>query len=187
MIGNDFGNWNWTSEGVVDMIPVHSHQGQFWAIRYLTTATEFKFSPNKDWNGAFKAQGANDSGFIAKGDNCAVEKEGLYMIFVDLEGECITVEPAAVFGMGDCFGNWDAGKNPFEMGKGASVVLPKTGNLRMYAECSKHASADWWQMEFNIIDGKIVYRADGYEQEAVPATAGQTVTLDFNAGTGSIN
>ena len=102
----------------MDMIPVHSHQGQFWAIRYLTTATEFKFSPNKDWNGAFKAQGANDSGFIAKGDNCAVEKEGLYMIFVDLEGECITVEPAAVFGMGDCFGNWDAGKNPFEMQTG---------------------------------------------------------------------
>lgn len=186
MIGNDFGNWDWTSEGVVDMIPVHSHQGQFWAIRYLTTATEFKFSPNKDWNGAFKAQGANDSGFIAKGDNCAVEKEGLYMIFVDLEGECITVEPAAVFGMGDCFGNWDAGKNPFEMGKGASVVLPNTGNLRMYAECSKHASADWWQMEFNIFDGKIVYRADGGDQPAVAATAGQTVTLDFNAGTGSI-
>ena len=88
--------------------------------------------------------------------------------------------------MGDCFGNWDAGKNPFEMGKGASVVLPNAGNLRMYAECSKHVSTDWWQMEFNIFDGKIVYRADGGDQPAVPATAGQTVTLDFNAGTGSI-
>lgn len=35
-------------------------------------------------------------------------------------------------------------------------------------------------------DGKIVYRATGGDQAAVPAGAGQTVELDFNAGTGSI-
>jgi hypothetical protein len=45
---------------------------------------------------------------------------------------------------------------------------------------------DWWQMEFNIFDGKIVYRGGEGDQAAVAVKAGQTVTLDFNAGTGSI-
>jgi hypothetical protein len=58
----------------------------------------------------------------------------------------------------------------------------------MYAlEPAGVTAADWWQMEFNIYDGKIVYRAGGDDQEAVAVSAGQTVTLDFNAGTGSIN
>jgi hypothetical protein len=42
-------------------------------------------------------------------------------------------------------------------------------------------------MEYNVFDGAIVYRAAGGDQAAVAATAGQKVTLDFNAGTGSIN
>ena len=187
MIGNDFGNWKWEDEGVVSLIPVHSNPGQFWTIRYLTTDSRFKFCTIKDWNGDFTSQGT-DSGYIVGDDNnCAVEKEGLYMIYIALEGEKgITIEPAKVYGMGDCFGNWDADTHPFEIGKTATVTLPNAGALRMYAFSSKHASADWWQMEFNIYDGKIVYRADGGDQEAVNATAGQVVTLDFNAGTGSI-
>jgi hypothetical protein len=46
--------------------------------------------------------------------------------------------------------------------------------------------ADWWRTEYIVLDGKIVYRGNGNDQERVAVTAGQTVTLDFNAGTGSI-
>ena len=93
--------------------------------------------------------------------------------------------------MGDCFGGWDAGKeeNKF-VAEGTTLVSPalaKEGNVRMYtAAPSVIKGVDWWQMEYNVFDGKIVYRAGGDDQDAVAATAGQKVTLDFNAGTGSI-
>lgn len=35
IIGNDFGNWDWNAASVVSMNPVHSHEGHFWAIRYI--------------------------------------------------------------------------------------------------------------------------------------------------------
>ena len=102
------------------------------------------------------------------------------------------MEPAAVYGMGDCFGGWDVAKeeNKF-VAEGTTLVSPATvadGNIRMYtAAPSAITGVDWWQMEYNVFDGVIVYRAAGGDQEAVAATAGQKVTLDFNAGTGSIN
>ena len=77
------------------------------------------------------------------------------------------------------------GKYPFTNGTTATATLEAAGNLRMYAKIPGNEN-NWWQSEFNIYDGKIVYRATGGDQAAVPATAGQTVELDFNAGTGSI-
>jgi hypothetical protein len=57
----------------------------------------------------------------------------------------------------------------------------------MYAKSTfAAATGNWWHREFNIYDGKIVYRAGGNDQAAVNVTAGQTISLDFNAGTGSI-
>ena len=187
IIGNDFGNWDWASDGVVEMTPVHSHPGHFWAIRHMTTATEFKFCALREWNGDFTGQG-NDSGYIVPG-NCMVEADGIYMLYVDLENSRVIVEPANVYGMGDCFGGWDGGVEANKFVANGQVLEATTkaaGNLRMYATLSTPTS-DWWQMEFNIYDGAIVYRAGGNDQEAVPATEGQKVTLDFNAGTGSIN
>lgn len=185
IIGNDFGNWDWESSSVVEMVPVNSHAGQFWAVRYMTTNTEFKFCAVKEWNGDFCTLPGENTGFVTPGNN-KVEADGLYMIFVDVEAQSVTVEPAKIYGMGYCFGNWNADTNPFQISNVASVTLPNSGNLRMYAYSSKHDSSDWWQMEFNIYGGTITYRAGGNDQEAVPCTAGQTVTLDFNAGTGTI-
>jgi hypothetical protein len=51
---------------------------------------------------------------------------------------------------------------------------------------SSIANTDWWTGEFVILDGKIAYRGTGEDQQRVNCTAGQTVTLDFNAGTGEI-
>ena len=187
IIGNDFGNWNWEAESVVSMNAVHSHPGAFWAIRYMTTETQFKFCAVKEWNGDFKSLGTN-TGFITP-DNCQVEAEGLYMIYVDLTNDFIVVEPAKVYGMGDVYGGWDKGveANLFAVeGQTLTSTTPAAGNIRMYAAAPEGSDADWWQMEFNVFDGKIVYRADGGDQAAVAVTAGQKVTLNFNAETGSI-
>ena len=187
VIGNDFGNWDWAAASVVTMNAVHSHPGAFWAIRYMTTATEFKFCAKKEWNGDFTGLATN-SGFVTPGNN-KVEADGLYMIYVDLTNDFVVVEPAKVYGMGDVYGGWDKGveANLFALeGQTLTSTTPNAGNIRMYAAAPAGSDADWWQMEFNVFDGKIVYRADGGDQAAVAVTAGQKVTLNFNAETGSI-
>lgn len=183
--GNDFGGaaWDWNASTIVEMVPVHSHPGMFWAVRYMTTSTEFKFCAVKAWNGDFTRLDTNE-GFVTP-ENNKVEADGIYTIIVDLGASKVTVMPAEVYGMGDCFGNWDMGKNPFKAdGSKLTITAAKAGNLRMYTRIP--GINDWWQAEFNIYDGKIVYRANGGDQAAVPASAGQTVTLDFNSESGSI-
>ena len=106
------------------------------------------------------------------------------LVHIDLKNGKVHVEPARVYGIGDAFGGFDEEKaeNLFQAdGKTLKVTLPKGGNLRMYV-ASTIATSGWWTREFNAVDGKIVFRLME-ELAAVTAKAGQTVTLDFNAGT----
>lgn len=187
MIGQEFGSWDWASEGVVEMTPVNSHPGMFWAVRHIADpANGFKWNTTRAWGGDFFAL-EKSVGFTTHDNNAFVDKPGVYMFFVDYTTKTITIEPAKVFGIGDAFGSWDTGKYPFEA-EGGKMVATTTGagELRIYATTSA-TSVDWWQMEFVILGGKIAYRGTGGDQERVPVTAGQKVTLDFNAGVGSIN
>ena len=190
MIGQDFGGWDWESEGVVSMTPVHSHEGAFWTTRYFTAGNGFKFCAKRAWDGDFFTLG-DDYGFYTDGVNCYVEADGFYTVYVDLVNNIIAVEPAAVYGIGDCFGGWDIDveANKF-VADGRTLVSPLTvaeSYLRMYVDApSIFDDVQWWQMEFNIYDGAIVYRGAGGDQDFVQVAEGQQVTLDFNAGTGYI-
>lgn len=207
MIGQEFGNWNWEAESVVAMTPVHSHPGAFWAIRYFHGQGEganedgstyktngFKFNTNKNWDGAFAGKGANDTGFTEADGNCFVAEDGFYTVYVDIKNSFVAVEPAKVYGIGPAFEgneNWSVAKEEFLFtANEATLVSPAVaynGNVRMYAPApSSVTGVDWWQMEFNVFEGKIEYRGAGGDQAAVAITTGQKVTLDFNAGTGSI-
>jgi starch-binding outer membrane protein SusE/F len=189
MIGAAFGNWDWSSDGIVDMVPVHSGEGQFWTVRYIKANSPFKFCPAKEWNGKDFCSQTTDDGFTVDNNNCIVDKDGLYLIHIDLKNEKLHVEQARIYGIGVCFGGWDAGMESAlftNIDGTASVKLPADGEVRMYV-ASSIANTDWWTREFIILDGKIVYRGTGGDQTRVACTAGQTVTLDFNAGTGSIN
>ena len=44
----------------------------------------------------------------------------------------------------------------------------------------------WWKSEFNVFGGKIVFRGNGIDQDAVPVKAGQKAYLDFKNNTGEI-
>ena len=183
IIGNEFGSWNWEAETVVEMVPVWGAAGKFWAVRYMTTATEFKFCALKAWNGDFCTL-ANNSGFVTPGNN-QVEADGLYLIVVDLNADSVSVAPTTVYGIGDCFGSWDAATHAFTLNADGTVSITTTaaGNLRMHVALE---GEDWWHSEFNIYDGAIVYRAGGNDQAAVAVSAGQTITLDFFNEAGSI-
>ena len=188
LIGDGVGGWDWELNGQ-DMIPVTDKAGMFWAIRYIEAGKGFKFCPVKAWNGDFTGLG-NDSGYTVAGGNCYVEESGLYMIAIDYAGDTVVVEPAKVYGIGNCFGAWES--TPFTVNADGTVTSPAfsaDGELRMHTASSAFSALtkdDWWRMEFIVLDGKIAYRGAGGDQERVPCTAGQKVTLDFNAGTGVI-
>lgn len=203
IIGNDFGNWDWASDGVVTMNPVHSHPGHFWAVRYMTTDTQFKFCSVKEWKGDFTGL-ADNYGFIVP-DNCQVEADGLYIIYYNYDDYQIVIEPATIYGFGEAFGGWDTpvaltlnteGESPVVVGSVVANANTEDQGLRLYAGLPKYYAetwavgdkkVDWWQMEFTVVDGKIAYRGAGDDQRPrTHVTAGQTVTLDFNAGTGTI-
>ena len=187
MIGSAFGNWTWEDAGVVELTPVNGKAGQFWTIRYIEAESPFKFCAQKAWSGDFTGLG-EDSGFSVSGGNCLVAESGVYMIYVDLDNKKLVVEPAKVYGIGNCFGGWDEGMADalFTAADGKVTATVKAdGELRMYA-ASSAATSDWWTREFIILDGKIAYRGNGGDQDRVNVTAGQKVTLDFNAGTGAI-
>ena len=192
MTGTDFGNWDWSSDGVVELTPIQNNAGEdgaFWTIKYLTAGNGIKFSMDKTWDTAFASMETN-IGFTNDGDgNALVATNGLYVIFVNYRDNTLAIEPAKVFGMGDAFGGWDVGKYPFTVtGDKATIVTTAANNLRMYAtsDAIDAYGSDWWRHEFNIFSGKIVYRGTGGDQDAVAVGAGKTVTLDFNAGTGTI-
>ena len=188
MIGAAFGNWSWDDAGVVELTPVNGKLGQFWAIRYIEAGSPFKFCAKKEWSGDFTGLG-EDSGYTVDGGNCAVAENGVYMIYVDTDNKKLVVEPAKVHGIGGCWGDaWDSAMagSLFEAKDGKLVgKTTSEGELRLYAESSA-ATSDWWTREFVILDGQIAYRGNGGDQERVNVPAGATITLDFNAGTGTI-
>ena len=187
MIGDAIGGWDWAGDYIVSMTPVHSAEGAFWTIKPLEAGKPFKFCPVKDWNGDFTGLG-EDSGYVVADGNCSVEADGIYMIYVDVKNKKLVVEPAAVYGIGDCFGGWDAKMEAAKFaveGQSLKVTVLADGNLRMYAESSA-ATTDWWTREFNVFDGKIEFRGKGDDQAAVAVTAGQVVTLNFADNTATI-
>ena len=185
MIGAEFGNWTWADEGVVEMVPVNGQEGVFWCTRKFTANQGFKFCSVREWNGDFATLGQSD--VIVENGNLVVKENGLYTVVVDLAGNKVSVKKAEVYGIGDAFGSWDAG-TPFTINEDGTATITTTaasadGGVRMYTAVE---GADWWRTEYIVLDGKIVYRGNGNDQERVAVTAGQTVTLDFNAGTGVI-
>ena len=187
IIGDGVGGWEWGADYIVDMIPVNGKPGQFWAIRNIEAGKGFKFCAVKEWNGDFTGLDEN-TGYTVDGGNCFVAETGVYMIYVDVENKKVCVEPAKVYGIGNCFGGWDEAMEGalFTAADGKlSITVPNADELRLYA-ASSIATTAWWTREFIILDGKIAYRGNGGDQERVKVAAGAKVTLDFNAGTGVI-
>lgn len=184
MIG-EFASWDWGSDQIAEMIPVNGKDGHFWRIAYFAANSPFKWAPGKEWANDFAKQD-EVIGYQVVDGNAVVDKDGLYMIYIDLENKKIAIEEAKIYGMGDCFGSWDGETYPFALeGAKASYTATGTGELRIYAG-SSIAVSDWWTREFVILEGKIAYRGKGGDQERVTVEAGKTVTLDFSDGTGTI-
>ena len=198
MVGADFGGWNWSDDGVVELIPVLHNpdwnanaEGQFWTIRYFKAGNGFKFNSHRDWDGGQFGALETNEGFTNDNDgNVQVPADGLYMVHIDFKRSILHLEPARIYAVGATVGDgaWAEGlaeglfKNE---GAKASFTVQRAGELRMYA-ASEISTSDCWTREFIILDGKIEYRGNGGDQTRVNVLKDQVVTLDFNAGTGTI-
>ncbi len=202
MIGDDFGGWNWDSDGVVELTTVLHNpewnanaEAQWWTVRYFDASKGFKFCAKRAWDGDFTSLQTNDGYTVGNDNNCHVAESGFYLVHIDYKRGLLHMEPARVALVGDCTDvadNWNeeavlaSEANLFKAdGTVMKITLPKAGKLRMYAASSISTSAQWTR-EFNIYDGIITYRPSGGDLADVVVKAGQVVTLDFNAGTGSI-
>lgn len=195
--------YGWDTPGTVDAAVMHKcagggpSEGIFWKVCYIAGGEGFKVSA-ADWgdpNIGFAEVNEFDAEGVAvsdNGGNMSVAEGGMYMVVVNLRDDMtkVSVTPAAVYGIGDAFGSWDAGvaENLFTIDNEAKTLVSPAvaadANVRMYAS---HAwIPDWWNAEFNVFDGAIVYRNDGGDQDPVSVTAGQVVTLHFDDNTGTI-
>jgi hypothetical protein len=172
-------------------------EGIYWKIAHLEGGLGFKISA-ADWTAPnlgfaeveeFDAEGVE---VVDNGGNMSIGESGMYIIVLNLRDEMtkVSVKPAEVYGIGDAFGGWDedAEANKFVVDNAAktltSPALVADGSIRMYAQ--HNWIQDWWNAEFNVFDGKILYRNDGGDQEAVAGTTGQVITLMFDDNTGTI-
>ncbi len=194
MIGATIGGWDWTANGI-QMIPVHSHPELFWAIVWCEAGVAdvgTKFAPVMDWGLDFGVSGDATDGVFAKGsDNMPdVAVSGYYMIVVDLENETIERNAPKVHIIGDAIGSWDAANPDGLFTAGNSISITKdlaAANLRLHVAATT-LNCDWWQAEFNVINGAVEYRGTGGDQEAVALTAGNyTIDLHFFNSTGNSN
>lgn len=180
MIGQ-FCGWDW--DFAFEMAKVNGSTAKFWTIAYLKAGEGFKFCDTKAWGGDFCTLDTNN-GFSVSEGNCLVEADGVYAVAVDWENKTVNVEPAQIKGIGDAFLGWDE-PVVFTIEGSTAYAVTQTGNLRMFCDVTYYAT-DWWRMEFNIYDGKIVFRGDGGDQPSVPVTDGQKVRLDLTNLTGTI-
>lgn len=192
--------WQWSLTDA-PMIPVHSHAYMFWKIVWLEATGEVKFAPAKVWANDFGKDGdvSADTVWTKGGQNIPVPgTAGYYMVVVDLKANKISFADPKVFLIGDCVGGYDANvpANKFTVDNANSILtITKTlaaANLRMHTghkwfPLQTPQAVDWWQAEFNIIDGTIQFRGKGNDQAAVPMTAGsKKIDLNFKTGVGTI-
>ena len=197
MIGDQFGSWNWEDAGIAELVPVWGTQGVFWCTRWFDHTKGFKFCAQKAWNGDFT--GAGTVGYTVSDGNCWVAEDGFYTVLVDASDNSVEIAPAEVYGIGDAWGSdaWDFNAaDPVKFtAEGQTLVATVTNNSTAVRLASKVKPStekagitpngwyDWWKTEFVYFDGKIAYRGLGGDQERVAVTAGDKITLDFNAGT----
>ena len=198
MIGQQWGEWDWSKESIVELSGIPSAPGYFWCTRYFNAADGFKFCAVKEWSGDFTGDGT--VGYTAHDGNCWVAEDGFYTVFVNGNDKVVEVYPAEVYGIGSAWGAdaWDF--NAPDIVKftpdGQKLVATVTNDdaaVRLSSKIVPSAPIDgittpngwidWWKTEFVYFDGKIAYRGAGGDQERVAVSAGQKITLDFNAGT----
>lgn len=192
-------SWDWNL--APELTTLQDLDGVFFGLFYLEAGAKMKFGSERDnWNVAFGAVNEDPVGYgehVTGSSDMIIADAGFYQVAVvctlseDKQSVInkVVLERVKPYLIGDCVGGWDlleANAFTLQEDKFVSPAMPNAGVLRM---CVQLLDCQWWQAEFTLKEGKIVYRGRGGEDamKLNALNAGQTVTLDFKTGTGSIN
>jgi len=201
-------DWSWDSS--TSMVPVWGKPGKFWVVQYLGKVdgnnAEIKFNMVKDWNDTafgIKAAQIDDASKTLAGisgdDNITIGNPGWYIIVVttEISGRDyiyhVQFLKPEVYLTGDTSGGWDTFDAArlftvpdLSLGADANFVSPAfVGNGEIRA-CIKLDDQDWWHTEFIVLNGKLVFRGTGDDQERALGSVGQKLHINFTKLTGKV-
>lgn len=190
MTGNNYG-WGETWK---QLTPVYGAEGEYWTIVYLEAGEQIKFAPQAGWGNDFGGEATiNDeagAGLAADGTNLVAKNAGWYLLHVvNGTDRVVNVLAPNVYLIGNTAGGWEVAEaNKFTVpeGKDGEFVSPAfvaSDEVRM---CVNFGGYDWWKTEFIVLNGTIVYRGNGGDQERVKVSEGQKAYLNFSTGTGEM-
>lgn len=131
MIGDSFGEWDWTSSKVVSMENGYAGDSRWFYISYMRAGETLSFSTDKAFGKGNFAQLKKVTDYKVENDKAVVEKEGIYMVYVGLDTREIAIQPLTL--SGDC-GGASVNFTINDDGQSMSATIAKGGRMRIYPQ-----------------------------------------------------
>lgn len=198
MVGDEFGNMNWGSDGVISLDKVWNSADRWIHINYFNAGTKLRFSTSKIFGDGEFTGLSNNVGFEISDEGLVViPQSGTYIIFVDLGSKTISIQKPVIYGYGTAAGGNNEKILPFTEssdGKTFSVTLPNGGRFRIHpyipAFDNLNPSFGAWKREYAVNPEtlEIYLRKEGMDEpnKDYVWAANTIITLDFRAAKGTI-
>lgn len=183
MIGDSFGEWDWTSSKVVSMENGYAGDSRWFYISYMRAGETLSFSTDKAFGKGNFAQLKKVTDYKVENDKAVVEKEGIYMVYVGLDTREIAIQPLTL--SGDC-GGASVNFTINDDGQSMSATIAKGGRMRIYPQIPavkgiKNFGS--WKREVYVDPetGDFLYRknGEGEPNKDYVWKAGTKITINF--------
>lgn len=183
MIGDSFGEWDWTSSKVVSMENGYAGDSRWFYISYMRAGETLSFSTDKAFGKGNFAQLKKVTDYKVENDKAVVEKEGIYMVYVGLDTREIAIQPLTL--SGDC-GGASVNFTINDDGQSMSATIAKGGRMRIYPQIPAVKGIKTfgsWKREVYVDPetGDFLYRknGDGEPNKNYVWKAGTKITINF--------
>lgn len=183
MIGDSFGEWDWTSSKVVSMENGYAGDSRWFYISYMRAGETLSFSTDKAFGKGNFAQLKKVTDYKVENDKAVVKKEGIYMVYVGLDTREIAIQPLTL--SGDC-GGASVNFTINDDGQSMSATIAKGGRMRIYPQIPAVKGIKTfgsWKREVYVDPetGDFLYRknGDGEPNKDYVWKAGTKITINF--------
>ena len=183
MIGDSFGEWDWTSSKVVSMENGYAGDSRWFYISYMRAGETLSFSTDKAFGKGNFAQLKKVTDYKVENDKAVVEKEGIYMVYVGLDTREIAIQPLTL--SGDC-GGASVNFTINDDGQSMSATIAKGGRMRIYPQIPAVKGIKTfgsWKREVYVDPetGDFLYRknGDGEPNKDYVWKAGTKIKINF--------
>lgn len=183
MIGDSFGEWDWTSSKVVSMENGYAGDSRWFYISYMRAGETLSFSSDKAFGKGNFAQLKKVTDYKVENDKAVVEKEGIYMVYVGLDTREIAIQPLTL--SGDC-GGASVNFTINDDGQSMSATIAKGGRMRIYPQIPAVKGIKTfgsWKREVYVDPetGDFLYRknGEGEPNKDYVWKAGTKITINF--------